>query len=61
MERENIKETIRNIIKCNDVYLSDTGEWGFDRQKAIEELTDYFMDNIIKYQRKEKINEIENR
>jgi len=51
---ETIKQKVTKIVNNNNVYHQDTGEWGYDNNGAIDELTEWIL-----YYLKELNNEIE--
>jgi len=54
-----IEIDIKDIIRSNDIYIQETGEWGFNRQGAVEQIVDYLKKNmLIKEIRKEKLIQI---
>jgi len=41
MIQEEIKREITKIVNNNNIYNQDTGEWGYDNNGAIDELTNW--------------------
>lgn len=46
MNKENIKTEVAKLVTSCNVYHSDTGEWGYDNEKAIVDITQFVVKNL---------------